>query len=202
MATKSARKKASKKSKPRTKASKIDVKRAKPRPPARKAAKKAKAKAAPRKKAKAKAAPVRKAAKKSKAAPVRKVAAKKVKAAPVRKAAKPVAARAKPVMRRDNSGHLNPKYAAELRAQSSPHEVDPKSFIEGPRAKDDLVEELGEEFVEQATSAEYKAEDAFNADVAEERGGPFVETGGGTEFAEGTDPSNPPTAPREPFPRS
>jgi hypothetical protein len=201
MATKSARKKASKKSKPRTKASKIDAKRKKARPPARKAAKKVKAKTAPRRKVKAKAAPVRKAAKKAKAAPVRK-AAKKAKAAPVRKAAKPVAARAKPVMRRDNSGHLNPKYAAELRAQSSPHEVDPKSFIEGSHSKDDLVEELGEEFVEQATSAEYKAEDALNADVTEEVGGPFVETGGGTEFAEGTDPSNPASATREPFPRS
>jgi hypothetical protein len=116
--------------------------------------------------------------------------------------ARPSAPRAKPIRRRDGSGHLDPKYAAELRAQSSHPDAEPGGFIERPRSKDDLVEELGEGFVEEATSAEHSGENALDAEVSEERGGPFVETSGATEFAHGTDPSNPKGASREPFPRT
>jgi hypothetical protein len=187
---------------------------------ARKAAKKAKALPArkPAKKGKAVPASARKAVKKAKAAPpprraatkraapkaaaaARKVPAKKAKAEPVAKpATKPSVARARPLQRRYNAGHLDPKYAADLLAMSEPREEDPAAFLERPRSTDDLVEELGEEFVQEVTSAEYKAEDRFNAEVPEETGGPFVETSGGTEFAPGTDPSNPESATREPFP--
>ena len=38
--------------------------------------------------------------------------------------------------------------------------------------------------------------------VDEETGGPFVETSGAIEFAEGTDASNPEDAKREPFPKT
>jgi hypothetical protein len=121
------------------------------------------------------------------------------KAAPVKRAK----ARAKPLLRReDHAGHLDPRYAAELRRQSGRPEPEPASFVGRPRSKDDLVEELGEEFVGQATSGEYEGEDLQDQQVPEERGGPFVETSAGTEFAEGTDPSNPKGATREPFPRT
>jgi hypothetical protein len=111
---------------------------------------------------------------------------------------KPVAR--KPIRRRDGSGHLNPQYAAELRAKSGRPEAEPSSFLERPRSKDDLVEELGEEVVAEATSAEHEAEDILDQEVPEERGGPFVETTGAEEFAHGIDPSNPKGAKREPFP--
>jgi len=111
--------------------------------------------------------------------------------------------RAKPLLRReDRPGHLDPRYAAELRSRSDRPPADPKSFLSRNRSKDDLVEELGEEFVGTATSGEYEGEDAQNQYVTEERGGPFVETTGGQEFAGGTDPSNPKGATREPFPRT
>ena len=45
-----------------------------------------------------------------------------------------------------------------------------------------------------------EAAQALEQVVPEERGGPFVETTGGTEFAEGTDASNPKGAKPEPFP--
>jgi hypothetical protein len=154
--------------------------------PARKAGARA-AKRAPKRTAKPAAAKKRAAARKP-------AAAKKLTAAKK----KPVAR--EPIRRRDGSGHLNPRYAAELRAKSGRPEPEPSSFLERPRSKDDLVEELGEEVVAEATSAEHEAEDILDQEVPEERGGPFVETTGAEEFAHGIDPSNPKGAKREPFP--
>src|SRR5215469_567671 len=71
---------------------------------------------------------------------------------------------------------------------------------DGAYAEDDLAEELGEEFVMTATSGEQAAEDLRNQDVPEEVGGPFVETSARTEFAYGSDPSNPQDAERSAFP--
>jgi hypothetical protein len=171
------------------------VARAKSAKPAKKVAAKklAAKKAAPKKLAAKNAAPKKLAAKN--AAP-KKLASKKV------SVAKPGVARAKPIQRRDHAGHIDPKYGAELLEKGSPHDDATASFVNRPRSTDDLVEELGEEYVEGATSAEHPAEEALNQDVSEEVGGPFVETGGGTEFAPGTDASNPASATREPFPRS
>lgn len=56
---------------------------------------------------------------------------------------------------------------------------------------DDLAEELGEAFVMTATSGEQADEDIRDQEVPEERGGPFVVTPAGREFARGTDESNP-----------
>jgi hypothetical protein len=67
-------------------------------------------------------------------------------------------------------------------------------------AHDDLAEEMGEEFVITATSGEQAAEDLRDQDFPEELGGPFVVTSGRTEFAYGSDPSNPKDAERAPFP--
>ena len=176
---------------------------------AKKAAKKTTARAR-------KAAPVRKAAKKRAAAakaPKRAVRAaarkpaKATKAKPKARAKVKVSARAKavakpPIQRRDRPGHIDPKYARELRTHSEPPEADPESFFGGPHAKDDLSEEMGEEVVATATTGEYEAEEVREQEVSEEVGGPFVETTGREEFGHGTDPSNPKGATREPFPRT
>jgi hypothetical protein len=76
----------------------------------------------------------------------------------------------------------------------------PGGFIERPRSKDSLAENFGEEFVQSATSGENQEEELLEREVSEEHGGPFVETTSGTEFAGGTDASNPKDAKREPFP--
>ncbi|HEX3696133.1 MAG TPA: hypothetical protein VH374_12185 [Polyangia bacterium] len=74
---------------------------------------------------------------------------------------------------------------------------------DGPaRAPDDLAEEMGEEFVQSVTGGDTPAEDALNADVAEDIGGPFVETHASEELAPGTDGSNPVDAEAEPLPRA
>ena len=193
MPTKKAKKKAAKK-------------KTKPAP-ARKAVKRtaAKKKSAPKKAPparRAKGGAKKKAAKLAKPAKTVKAAKPAAKKPAPRKATKPGVARAKPIQRRDHAGHIDPKYGAELLGKGSGHEAEDSSFVNRPRSSDDLVEELGEEFVEEVTSAEYKAEDALNQAVSEDVGGPFVETGGNTEFAPGTDASNPASATREPFPRT
>jgi len=126
---------------------------------------------------------------------------------PVRAQAKGVrtaaAAGTQPALRRrDGAGHIDPGYAADLLAQRgvSDRDQDPAGFIERPRSGDDLAENLGEEFVESATSGENQEEEVLDQEVPEERGGPFVESTAGTEFAWGTDASNPKGAKREPFP--
>lgn len=147
----------------------------------------------------------RKVAAKAKKAP-KVTKAKAAKATKSTKSTKPVkasAARAKPLMRRqDRAGHLDPRYAAELRSRTDREPAEPKGFISRARSRDNLVEGLGEDFVGTATSGEYEGQDAQNEYVTEERGGPFVETTGGQEFARGTDASNPKGATREPFPRT
>jgi hypothetical protein len=122
---------------------------------------------------------------------------------PAVRAARPAAKKARtptPIRRRDGSGHLDPQYAADLRAKSGRPEPEPTSFVQRPRSNDDLVEELGEEVIGEATSAEHEGGDILDQEVPEERGGPFVETTGAEEFGHGVDPSNPPGAKREPFP--
>jgi hypothetical protein len=110
-----------------------------------------------------------------------------------------------PIHRRDNSGHLDPKYAADLdaRRKAGAPKDDDKAFLGGKsKSKDDLAEELGENFVKTAVSGEDGIDDDLDGVVDEEAGGPFVETSGGTEFAGGTDASNPKGAKREPFPKT
>lgn len=108
------------------------------------------------------------------------------------------------VRRRDATGNLDPKYAAELRAlgkQTHADESDnPDGFLDGMSSGDPLAEELGEHFVRTAVSGEDDAED--DEETTEERGGPFVQTSSRTELADGTDASNPEDATREPFPTS
>jgi len=108
------------------------------------------------------------------------------------------------VRRRDSAGNIDPHYAAELLAQSGIRQgsSDSDAFLASSRSNDPLAEELGEEFVETVTSGEDEGQNARNEQFTEERGGPFVVTPSGTEFADGIDASNPKGSTREPFPRS
>ena len=109
-----------------------------------------------------------------------------------------------PIRRRDGSGHLDPDYEAALLEESgkSRDPDDAKAFLGQARSTDAFAEQLGEEWVETATSGEDESEEIFNQEVAEDAGGPFVETSGSTEFAHGTDASNIKGATREPFPKT
>jgi hypothetical protein len=91
-------------------------------------------------------------------------------------------------------------YAKDLLGRGGARAERDAAFIDRPHSKDDLAEELGEQAVETMTSGEDEGEDLADQDVPEERGGPFVVTTAGTEFAEGVDASNPRGAKREPFP--
>ncbi len=189
-------------------------------------AKTSKARSRPKKRAASRAKPVkaraakkvarRKVAKKVAKAVAKKVAKSVAKKA-TKKAAKTVAKKLAPraqkpalakttvgvgpgLRRRDGSGHMDPKYAADLRRQSGPPESAGVGFLDQSRSSDDLAESLGEQFVEAATTGEDAAEKALDQEVPEERGGPFVRSNAGIEFAEGTDKSNPRGAKREPFP--
>jgi outer membrane biosynthesis protein TonB len=162
---------------------------------------KATAKAAPKPKPKAKAKPKAAPKAKPKAAPKA-----KPKAAPKAKA-KATPKVSVPISRRDGTGHLNPKYAAELRQKSRESRddggADDRAFLKSKsRSKDVLAEELGEEAVSAMTSGEAQGDRFLDLEVDEERGGPFVRTTGREEFALGTDKSNPRRASREPFPKT
>ena len=69
------------------------------------------------------------------------------------------------------------------------------------RIDDSFAENLAEEFVEAVTGADDPVEEALEAVVPEELGGPFVETTAADEFAHDIDAANPEDAEREPLPR-
>jgi len=110
----------------------------------------------------------------------------------------------KPAHGFDGAGHMDPahrKHLLELaRDGKDPTDQDDEAFLKRPRTSDPLAEELGEATVASMTSGEEQLTDDLEAEVAEERGGPFVKTTAGQEFAEGTDESNIPGATKEPFP--
>jgi hypothetical protein len=182
------------------KVKKASAKRA---PVAKRAKAKATAKAAPKKSAR-KATPKRRVA--AKPAPKTKLSAKAKSAPKTKPASKPKpkpavqARKVTPLHRRDATGHLDPQYESDLRALMKPQEDDTTAFLGASRSSDDLAEELGEEVVSSATSGEYEAEESLNQNVPEDRGGPFVPSTAGVEFAGDTDESNPEGAKREPFP--
>ena len=153
------------------------------------------AKAKIAKKAPAKKAPARKAPAKAKAS-VKKASVKKK--APAKKTA---------LRRRDATGHLDPKYAADLRAKSRESAGDvrvDRAFLRTSksRGRDTLSDELGEDAVRTMTSAEDQSDRLQEGTVVEEIGGPFVITPARREFARGTDRSNPRKSTREPFPKT
>jgi hypothetical protein len=72
---------------------------------------------------------------------------------------------------------------------------------DGPaRIRDDLAENLAEDYVQAATQG-MEVEEDHDQIVPEEIGGPFVETTAADEFAHDTDEANPEDASREPLPR-
>lgn len=112
----------------------------------------------------------------------------------------------KPVTRRDATGHLDPEYQRKLLEDSAEGRTDDgnaKAFLDGSSSSsDEFAEELGESFVEAATSGEDAEGDRHERVVSEEDGGPFVPSTAGQEFAGGTDESNIAEATREPLPRT
>ena len=66
---------------------------------------------------------------------------------------------------------------------------------------DQLGEALAEAALERATGGDDPEEALRDQAVDEDEGGPFIITTGSTEFARGTDESNPPDAFREPLPK-
>jgi hypothetical protein len=73
---------------------------------------------------------------------------------------------------------------AKRRRQSSEHDAD--AFIRaseaGTGSHEELSEFLAEEFLRSATSGEEDTEEALDAVVPEELGGPFIESDAGEEF--------------------
>jgi hypothetical protein len=114
----------------------------------------------------------------------------------------------KPIKRRDALGRLDPQYARELleKARETPNDDDSpeatRAFLKRPSSNEELAEDMGEAFIEAATSGEESEEHRRDQITLEENGGPFVETSGNEEFAVGTDESNIATATREPLPRT
>jgi hypothetical protein len=67
--------------------------------------------------------------------------------------------------------------------------------------RDDLAENLAEEYVDAVTRGDGSDDAAIDGVVSEEIGGPFVFTSAADEFAHDIDAANPPDAEREPLPR-
>jgi hypothetical protein len=109
---------------------------------------------------------------------------------------------ARSVDHRGGDGHLDPAYESILRArarEAARHRPD-KAFVLGASSANPTAEACGEEFVMTVTSGEDGGEATLDSVTNEERGGPFVPSSAGTEFAYDTDESNPPDGTREPFP--
>jgi hypothetical protein len=101
----------------------------------------------------------------------------------------------------DGAGHMDPAHAKRLLELSREgKQANTEAFVNKTHTTDALAEELAESAVASMTSGEEQLTADLAAEVIEERGGPFVKTTGGTEFAEGTDESNIAEATREPFP--
>jgi hypothetical protein len=109
--------------------------------------------------------------------------------------------RKKAVRRRDATGHLDVEYERKLRAASRPRDAD-VAFLSGFRTGDPLAEELGEAFLQSATSGEESEAERRERILPEEEGGPFVRTRARQEFAYEFDESNIAEATREPLPKT
>jgi hypothetical protein len=108
----------------------------------------------------------------------------------------------RPAVGYDASGHMAAKYAQQLLdlAHAARTTDGDEAFVVSAFTDDALAEELAEAAVVNMTSGEDELSQRLDAEVEEERGGPFVQTSGNVEFASGTDETNIPEATREPFP--
>jgi hypothetical protein len=113
-----------------------------------------------------------------------------------------------PVRRRDATGHLDPQYERDLLAKARASrntdgdEGALHAFISGGESREELSEELGEAYLQSATSGEQSEPERHERITPDELGGPFVVTTARQEFANGTDESNIAEATREPLPRT
>ena len=110
--------------------------------------------------------------------------------------------RKKAIKRRDATGHLDTEYVRKLRAASQPPRDDGLGFLTGFHTREPLAEELGEAFLESATSGEESEAERRERVLPEEEGGPFVRTRASQEFAYDFDESNIAEATREPLPKT
>jgi hypothetical protein len=97
------------------------------------------------------------------------------------------------------------KVRKQAQRSRSRREDDADAFLPDPdggpaRIKDDLAEELAEEFLKSATSGEYVRGDELDQEVPEESGGPFVIHPASYEFGLDVDDSNPIDGSREALP--
>lgn len=105
----------------------------------------------------------------------------------------------------DSSGHLSPAYEHQLHelAQSQRRLRDEaRAFISGTHTNEEISRELGEAFIETATSGEETESERHERVIAAELGGPFIVSSARREFALGTDESNIAEATREPLPKT
>ena len=168
------------------KAAKKPARKAAAKKPARRAApKKAAAKKPAAKKAAAKKPAVTKSAKK----PAPKQPAMKAQGRSARARISSAASRAESAREK---WEARPKHRVE-EDEPRPHAGDrDAAFVNRPdKAGDDLAEELGESFLQSATSGEEAGLDIQNEETEEEQGGPFIETTAQEEFADDVDESNP-----------
>lgn len=110
--------------------------------------------------------------------------------------------RKKPSKRRDATGHLDAEYERKVRSSWGPRRDDDQAFLSGFRTGEPLAEELGEAFLESATSGEESEPERRDRVFPEEEGGPFVRTRASQEFAYDFDESNIAEATREPLPKT
>jgi hypothetical protein len=104
--------------------------------------------------------------------------------------------------RRDATGHDGADFERKRRANwRRPHDYD-LGFLSGFRTGDPLAKELGEAFLESATSGEESEPERHERVLIEEDGGPFVRTRASQEFAYDFDESNIAEATREPLPKT
>ena len=104
--------------------------------------------------------------------------------------------------RRDATGHLDAEYERKLRSAARPREQDELGFLTGFSSREPLASELGQAFVESATSGEESEPERRERILTEEDGGPFVSTRASQEYAYGLDESNIAEATREPLPKT
>lgn len=110
--------------------------------------------------------------------------------------------RKKVIKRRDATGHLDTEYLRKLRASSQSTRDEGLAFLTGFHTREPLAEELGEAFLQSATSGEESEAERRERILPEEDGGPFVRTRASQEFAYDFDESNIAEATREPLPKT
>lgn len=104
---------------------------------------------------------------------------------------------------RNGAGHLERAYEERLRARVRREWTAPeRAFVVAASGAHSGTARAGEEFVLAVTSGDESGATELDPIGSEEGGGPFVLTTGHTEFAYGSDASNPHDGTREPFPRT